>query len=48
MYKRLDQKLYKKHSSSLVIRERKIKITMKYDITHTRMAKMKKSNDITC
>lgn len=36
----LEQKLHKKASPLLVIRERNIKITMRYDFTYTRVAKI--------
>lgn len=37
---KLKQKLHKKDSSFLVIRERKIKITVRYEFTHKKMAKI--------
>jgi hypothetical protein len=45
---RMAEKLLKKCSKSLVIRELKIKMTLRFHLTPIRMAKIKTSGDNTC
>jgi hypothetical protein len=44
----MTKKHLEKYSTSLYIKERKIKMTLKFHLTHIRMAKLKKSGDSTC
>ena len=46
--RRHDQEAGKKCSTSLVIKEMQIKTTIRYHDTTTRMAKIKKTDNITC